>query len=165
MGPGGESGNERKQDSSAQGQTSCLPWLCLWPSIFEYNLTMVSFRAKFCGDYVSWNIREKAGGIKSQDLSNLSPLSGENVGRALGIPWSGRKNKNVVEQEDSTRKGSPTCSHLSFLRHEKGARAEVFLLIIHIQNFTSSLVLFWWRSILWTIRLTTPHIFCHPILC
>ena len=73
MGPGGESGNERKQDSSAQGQTSCLPWLCLWPSIFEYNLTMVSFRAKFCGDYVSWNTREKAGGIKSQDLSNLCP--------------------------------------------------------------------------------------------
>ena len=90
---------------------------------------MVSFRAKFCGDYVSWNIREKAGGIKGQDLSNSVPLSGEYVGRALGIPWSGRKNKNVVEQEDSTGKGNPTCSHLSFLRHEKGTR-----IIISINN-------------------------------
>ena len=64
-------------------------------------------------------------------------------GEVLVYRGMGEKNKNVVEQEDSTRKVNPTCSRLSFPGHEKDARVKVFLLIIHIQNLTSSLMLFW----------------------
>lgn len=66
----------------------------------------------------------------------------------MGVPQSGRRNKNAVELEERPR-GNPTCSHLSFPGHkffsegcEKEARAEVFLLTIQTQNFTSSLMFF-----------------------
>lgn len=71
------------------------------------------------------------------------------AGEYVGVPQSGRRNKNAVELEDRPRKGNPTCSHLSFPGHkffsegcEKEARAEVFLLTIQTQNFTSSLMFF-----------------------
>ena len=102
--------------------------------------------------------------------------AGEYVGKGACIPQILWYKNAVVPQMLWTRKDNPTCSHLSFPRHnffseehEKAARAEIFLLTIHTYNFTSSFMLFSFfgggRGILCTIQLTATHIYCHPVLC
>lgn len=85
-----------------------------------------------------------------------------------------KKKKDTAKQEDRTRKGNPTCSHLFFLRHkffserhEEEAGTENFPLTKE-RFYSDPEFHFWFDAFLvkehFLGQFTATHIYHHPVI-